>query len=184
MITGIYALVDPITNRVMYVGKSYDVKKRYDQHITGSTSNQKLRSYIYDLSRAGLRPRQILLEETSDLSEREEHWIKTYREKGEAVLNIMLVPREANDADEELSLAYLIAAARTLIEAVRIHKISFAKRFHGDRRAMSRLIDASFALQDIQDYSLSERAQDVAREAYHNKGSSHRDFLAKVINRL
>lgn len=78
MIEYIYALVDPITKDVKYVGKSKKPKSRYTQHIkkldkTGTPKKQWLLS-LFD---KGLKPNMIILETVTDGTgrEREQHFV-------------------------------------------------------------------------------------------------------------
>lgn len=87
---GIYGLVDPRDGRVRYVGQSEDVEKRYRQHLDHNDPNVRKRLWIKELSADGRAPGLSLLEAVpvGDLIAIERRWIDTYRDRGEADLNI------------------------------------------------------------------------------------------------
>jgi hypothetical protein len=97
---GIYALVDPRTHKVMYVGQSIDIASRYKQHCGlpqgyGLSGRSK---WLIELRLLGLKPSLLILEEVKAqavLTETERKWIHHYRTKGEAQCNIAMVPEEA-----------------------------------------------------------------------------------------
>lgn len=75
----IYGLVCPVENRVMYVGKTVNVEKRFKTHVSGSSSTS-VKTWVEYLKTEGLRPEVKILDEC-DLSEwenREKHWISTF----------------------------------------------------------------------------------------------------------
>jgi len=78
----IYGLVCPIENKVMYVGKSIDVKMRFQQHIHGGTHDSTAKGkWIRELKSANLLP-SLQIIETCDESvwvERETYWIKHHQ---------------------------------------------------------------------------------------------------------
>lgn len=82
-ITYIYALVDPETNYVRYVGKANNPQCRYSGHLNPrclQEDNHKNR-WIKKLLRNGLKPHLKILESVSAFSwqEREVYWIDFYR---------------------------------------------------------------------------------------------------------
>lgn len=89
--SGVYALVDPRTNRVMYVGQSIDAEYRFRQHCNpeGFDGNRAKSQWIDGLRRAGLAPRLVILREAlgPDSDDAERELIAEYRGRGEAELN-------------------------------------------------------------------------------------------------
>src|SRR5437867_5067913 len=88
---GIYALGDPTTDRVMYVGQSIDTDYRFRTHRTQIHSNRKLGEWLGDLKRHGFEPKQQILERCrsdTELDAAEKKWIRHYKALGQAELNI------------------------------------------------------------------------------------------------
>lgn len=86
--TFIYALVDPHTDAVRYVGKTENVAGRFQAHCGERGSSHKHR-WIAQLRREGLKPVLNLLEECGDdWPTRERFWIQHYRGLGRSLTNI------------------------------------------------------------------------------------------------
>lgn len=88
----IYSLVDPRNNEVRYVGKAFDARKRFLQHIK-PRSDQKMtpvKSWIKSLLAAGLRPElRILATCSADQWEKHEiFWISHFRSAGVNLTNM------------------------------------------------------------------------------------------------
>ena len=91
--TFIYALIDPRDNRVRYVGKANDPKKRFIQHCQPSRQsrgNYPVNRWAAKLKSLDLKPRLEILEcvEFKDWEQSESKWILYYREKNSDMLNI------------------------------------------------------------------------------------------------
>lgn len=86
----IYALIDPRTNEVRYVGKSNNPKKRYVRHISCKDNGKYKNRWIKQLIKINLLPILNIIEECdeSKWSEREQCWIKYYRELGCRLTNL------------------------------------------------------------------------------------------------
>lgn len=95
----IYALVDPRTNKVRYVGAAKDVTRRVAQHFIGDhcRSTQLVQEWLTELTTNQLDPSWKTLETVDDFlwSLQEQKWIKFYKAKGEADLNTIQVMTEA-----------------------------------------------------------------------------------------
>jgi hypothetical protein len=78
--TFIYGLLDPRDMRLRYVGKSNNPKVRYRDHVTENQISHKA-SWIKGLSKLGLRPILIILDEVSrdGWEEYERAWIAAFR---------------------------------------------------------------------------------------------------------
>lgn len=79
MVVYIYALKDPETKEIRYVGKANNPKARYHQHVNSNDlTNSHKHNWIMELHRKGLEPELLILEETDDKrwEKREKHWIK------------------------------------------------------------------------------------------------------------
>jgi len=89
--TYIYGLVDPETGEMRYVGKSNNPKVRYQYHLADKNTNPHKTAWISGLSKRGLKPNLVILEETTreKWEERERYWIKRYRDEGAPLVNIL-----------------------------------------------------------------------------------------------
>lgn len=78
--TYIYALRDPDTHDVVYVGKSNWPELRYRQHIHGGS--RRVRAWVEVLKSDGKEPELFLLEECGNgqWPQRERHWIAFFRQ--------------------------------------------------------------------------------------------------------
>ena len=75
----IYALRDPVTLRVKYIGKAYDPHKRYDQHLT--KSSYAVNAWVKAVRHKGQNPDLKILEQVAYIywQERERYWIWFFR---------------------------------------------------------------------------------------------------------
>lgn len=95
----VYALGDPRTDQIRYIGSAKDVYKRYAQHLNNPHVNDIKNTWIDDLKKANISPTLTILE--SDISEtaifeREKYWIQYYFAQGAPLTNIACVrPRRA-----------------------------------------------------------------------------------------
>lgn len=89
--SGVYALCDPRTNRVMYVGQSIDIEYRYRQHCDPNIwdNNPRKRNWTKGLRRAGLKPTlRVLVECDYPESDAEEtRLIREFKADGQAEFN-------------------------------------------------------------------------------------------------
>lgn len=96
----IYALADPRTNEIRYIGKSINTKERYRNHLNDKSKTHKV-NWIQSLLKINVKPTLIILEQlqdTDDWQKIEIRWIKIARDKnwrlvnstdgGDGVLNI------------------------------------------------------------------------------------------------
>jgi len=89
----VYALSDPRTDEIRYVGIAQDIYQRYAQHLSQTpSSNEKKDAWISELRAAGIVPRLIVLEANVSktiIYEREAYWIQYYLAQGEKLTNII-----------------------------------------------------------------------------------------------
>lgn len=85
----IYALVDPRTDEVRYIGKTTDFVRRLRRHRTEQGRTPR-HYWLASLRAQGLEPQGIVLEvvQESQWDEREQHWIRHYREQGARLTNL------------------------------------------------------------------------------------------------
>lgn len=85
--TTIYALIDPRSSGIRYVGRTVDTEVRYRQHLSSPTSDA-MRVWLAALAEEGLKPALDVLAtcEDSDADAVETEWIKKLAKSG-ALLN-------------------------------------------------------------------------------------------------
>lgn len=88
--TFIYALSDPRTGEVRYVGKSNNPELRAADHRRRSQSNKAKKEWVEDLRMHGLFPKLSILEIVpfSEWQIRERYWIEHRRSSGDDLFNI------------------------------------------------------------------------------------------------
>lgn len=85
----IYALCDPKTNDIRYIGKSIRPKERYTNHLNDQSKTHKV-NWIKSLKKKGLKPTMIILQKLDDNSDwqtAERDWIKQAKENGWNLVN-------------------------------------------------------------------------------------------------
>jgi hypothetical protein len=89
---GVYALVDPRSGRVMYVGQSIDIDYRFRQHVNPNVHDNNMDKWrwIAGLRNAGLVPRLVILAEVDwpESDQVEKDYIRQYRTSGQCELNL------------------------------------------------------------------------------------------------
>jgi hypothetical protein len=92
--TFIYALADPITLRVRYIGKSNNPRTRLLTHVSESLrgrSNEKKSQWIRGLLSKGLSPQLFILAQVpiNLWEEHEREWIRRFQKGGADITNVM-----------------------------------------------------------------------------------------------
>jgi hypothetical protein len=86
----VYALVDPDSEEIKYVGKSIQPMVRYYNHISDSLRKKSaVYKWIDKLLKSEKHPKLFVLEECSEekLEELEKHWIRKLNNEGANLLN-------------------------------------------------------------------------------------------------
>jgi hypothetical protein len=125
-VSGVYALIDPRTSVVMYVGQSINIGVRYRQHCDPEqwAGNFPKMSWINELSREGLLPSIEVIERCdwpeSDTAEKEA--IRRFKADGQCELNITIggggraISKTANTSkDDWIQLGRKIKLAREIL---------------------------------------------------------------------
>jgi DNA-binding Xre family transcriptional regulator len=77
--SSVYALGDPRTSEIYYIGIAQDVYRRYAQHINYPHRNGQKNAWMEDLKEAGMVPTLLILETDPDnIYDRERYWIQHY----------------------------------------------------------------------------------------------------------
>lgn len=98
----VYALCDPRTGDIRYIGQTIDIHKRYAQHLLYSSEGAK-KVWLDELKSAQLLPTITVLESNisdDQISEREMYWIAYYLERSCDLTNITL-PAHRNPQNSE-----------------------------------------------------------------------------------
>lgn len=89
----IYALSDPRTDEVRYVGRTYHPTRRLAEHLREAefpyTANQDKKDWILGLLDSKLKPVMTILEvcSQSEMPRRERYWIARMKRSGVTLLN-------------------------------------------------------------------------------------------------
>lgn len=92
----VYALCDPRTGDIRYIGQAVDIHQRYAQHLLNKEENRAKVAWLSELKAIGKIPTLIILEkdiEKRDILHREMHWIGHYLLCGANLLNIVIPGR-------------------------------------------------------------------------------------------
>jgi len=82
----IYALTDPDTGEIRYVGRTRNPARRLSRHIQPMFNSRSVRQWIREMGRA---PQMTIIEQCSGdvVVEREAYWIASYESNGARLLN-------------------------------------------------------------------------------------------------
>ena len=88
----IYALIDPRTNAVRYIGKAFDVAVRYKSHCKGNDTTRSAR-WVRELAAFGLKPTVEIVEiinstSPDEWSRAERQWIANFKLMGYDLTNL------------------------------------------------------------------------------------------------
>jgi hypothetical protein len=116
-VIAIYVLVDPETERVRYVGRTDNPRRRFNDHCSinkNTVVNEPLQDWILGLRSKGLKPTLKIVEETtSELAPAiERMYISDHIRKGDPILNNPYKVKKVTP-DEAVNRAYI--AVRSLL---------------------------------------------------------------------
>ncbi len=180
----VYALGDPRTNEIRYIGIAQDIYKRYAQHLNHPHHNEAKDKWMTDLKQHSLLPTLTILEAdiiSSALLWREQYWIALYLAQGAPLTNIRiygppLEPKEKHTAQSEtknIDIRQNENDSFSLDEVIEMFQIS--------RRTIFRLIEKNeltgfkvgrawrFEESDIDEYI--DRQRQKAKEATQQESS-------------
>lgn len=111
----IYALIDPRTDEIRYVGQTVDPAHRIESHISSGRGSKAKNKWLGNLYRARQVPRMLVLDwvpaEAAD--EYERRWIKTLIEDGVTLTNstfnpngVRYVPAQAGRGAKQTGRVY------------------------------------------------------------------------------
>lgn len=89
-VTFIYALIDPRTDEIRYIGKTVNPNARFRQHLKNRRCSTHCTTWIDSLITEGLKPTMTILESVSDSngSEQERWWIAEGKRIGLRLTNL------------------------------------------------------------------------------------------------
>lgn len=100
----VYALRDPISDEVRYIGITENIKVRFRQHLNPSINGEHIR-WISGLQAEGLIPSLKILEQCEneiDARAREKHWVEYYKDQGATLTNSQLNQESKSEDDKFL----------------------------------------------------------------------------------
>lgn len=137
----IYALRDPVTHQMRYVGKTTNLKRRWHDHVHLRATDHSYRAnWLRSLLAAGKRPKMMLLDTLSDHDDwelREQRWVRTLRAYDQPITNLA-IGGEGNHRGSRLSPETIEKLRRSLIghlvsQGTR-QKLSLARKKNGNTR--------------------------------------------------
>jgi hypothetical protein len=160
--TGIYALIDPRTDRVMYVGQSVDIDYRFRQHLHAwrNDSNRKKIRWIGELQKLGMVPLLRILEERpfQGCDEAETRWIRHFKVLGQCEFNrapggsIRRPSKLLNGhPDDWFQVGLKVKRVQALLSELRVETYALAGK-RGDesiRKVIRTLLQARMALEGV-----------------------------------
>lgn len=101
--TYIYALIDPRTYKIRYVGKANKPNNRHNEHSSRFYEDNYRSRWLHQLYNLSLKALLYVIEECNDSvwQERERFWIKYYRELGCSLVNATDGGEGLTNASEE-----------------------------------------------------------------------------------
>lgn len=107
----VYALGDPRTGMIRYVGCTQNLGKRYSDHIRNREANAPKKEWIDELKAAGMQPTLIILEKGLNQKHaytRERYWIAQHSKKGELLNRILPTRVPAHGLEPRVNISKTI----------------------------------------------------------------------------
>lgn len=126
----IYALSDPITGQLRYIGKANDSAERLKSHLRDANRRDTpVYRWIRKLTNKGLAPAVKVLEVTHDWQESERRLIALSRARGDKLLNVA-------DGGDEPACSTAVRSSNAVALNQRLAADPLAKRVRDIKRAM------------------------------------------------
>lgn len=186
----IYALVDPRTGDVRYVGKtSQKLRTRLRAHINRSAESRGARhcaSWIASLSDIGIAPEIRALEQLPgpDWEEAEKRWIRFYRESGAQLVNMTEgggSHKGRLPTDEVRKKISQAAKKQFQSEAARMAAAEYGRKTWKDPETARRLLEARRA--SASDPVFRSRQAEAKRRAFSDPAYAEMMRLAHINGR-
>lgn len=119
----VYALGDPRTQQIHYIGVTKNVYRRYAQHLNDEIyANDGKNAWMEGIKKAGTVPTLAILESNvagSKAREREQYWIQYYLDQGAPLSNIQHGSPKRIDSEENLQ-SYITASVASDILSTKL----------------------------------------------------------------
>jgi DNA-binding Xre family transcriptional regulator len=161
----VYALGDPRTSEIRYIGIAEDAYQRYASHLNNPRTNS-MNLWIKELKNAGLAPILTVIESNVDkrvIFNRETHWIRHHLALGANLINIVVETSAIASSNEPFNVPI-----RTTRVRLNIKEIAQQKNISLRRLAIYSGIDIN-------------RVRTLIREPFSNATT---DTLGKLANVL
>jgi predicted GIY-YIG superfamily endonuclease len=147
----VYALVDPRTSIVAYVGITNNPNARLKDHISGDGPNDEKKAWIQKLQEEGYEPCMEVLEivdTKKKASEREKYWIQHYISLGMPVTNIVYRNRQTIFQSQAPDGYYTAAEAAERLNTGNL-SLPQSKTFRDifpERRRVKKMLDTTYSV--------------------------------------
>lgn len=108
----VYALTDPMTGIIHYIGITNDRERRYREHVTCSGTNREKNMWVISLLQQELQPAMEVIERVTGLREakkRETHWIIYHLARLAPLTNVL-----SDEIREQASVEHDILLAQSV----------------------------------------------------------------------
>lgn len=168
----IYALRDPQSGAIRYIGLTRSPKRREWMH--GSPTNNRgarpVNCWIRKLLKSELKPVFQVIEEADDLEAREQHWIAHYRALGCALLNVA-DGGTSTDFLRRAPASHVARGSRDALHGTMLKLRVAAKYFaaKGDMAARAKMLGAIEAAERTLKRLTKEHGRETARRYFSER---------------